>query len=87
MCNLTENAMKMKKRIKKRPAAILSDKLRTLDVVGVTGLEPAASWSRTKRSTKLSHTPIFVCGGRQKPHTITMLRKYTTDFIFCQDFF
>ena len=27
-------------------------------VVGVTGFEPAASWSRTKRSTKLSHTPI-----------------------------
>ena len=28
-------------------------------MVGVTGFEPAASWSRTKRSTKLSHTPIF----------------------------
>ena len=27
-------------------------------MVGVTGFEPAASWSRTKRSTKLSHTPI-----------------------------
>ena len=26
-------------------------------MVGVTGFEPAASWSRTKRSTKLSHTP------------------------------
>ena len=25
--------------------------------VGVTGFEPAASWSRTKRSTKLSYTP------------------------------
>lgn len=25
--------------------------------IGVTGLEPAASWSRTKHSTKLSHTP------------------------------
>ena len=32
--------------------------LRSL-LVGVTGFEPAASWSRTKRSTKLSHTPIF----------------------------
>ena len=30
-----------------------------LCLVGVTGFEPAASWSRTKRSTKLSHTPIF----------------------------
>lgn len=27
------------------------------DLVGVTGLEPMASWSRTKRSTKLSYTP------------------------------
>ena len=27
-------------------------------MVGVKGLEPSASWSRTKRSTKLSYTPI-----------------------------
>ena len=26
-------------------------------LVGVAGLEPAASWSRTKRDTKLRHTP------------------------------
>ncbi len=26
--------------------------------IGVAGLEPAASWSRTKHSTKLSHTPF-----------------------------
>ena len=26
--------------------------------IGVTGFEPAASWSRTKHSTGLSHTPI-----------------------------
>jgi hypothetical protein len=25
--------------------------------IGVTGFEPATSWSRTKRSTKLSYTP------------------------------
>ena len=29
-------------------------------LVGVTGFEPAASWSRTKRTTKLCHTPIFL---------------------------
>ena len=29
-----------------------------LFLVGVTGFEPAASWSRTKRSTELSHTPF-----------------------------
>ena len=26
-------------------------------MVGVAGLEPAASWSRTMRDTKLRHTP------------------------------
>ena len=30
---------------------------RTL-VVGVSGFEPEASWTRTKRDTKLRHTPI-----------------------------
>ena len=29
-------------------------------LIGVTGFEPAASWSRTKHSTGLSHTPITV---------------------------
>ena len=28
-------------------------------LVGVAGLEPAASWSRTMRDTKLRHTPII----------------------------
>ena len=30
---------------------------RTVSVVGVSGFEPEASWSRTKRDTKLRHTP------------------------------
>ncbi len=29
-------------------------------MVGVAGLEPAASWSRTMRDTKLRHTPLAV---------------------------
>ena len=29
-------------------------------LIGVTGFEPAASWSRTKHSTGLSHTPIAI---------------------------
>ena len=29
-------------------------------LVGMTGLEPAASWSQTKHSTKLSYIPIYV---------------------------
>ena len=28
--------------------------------IGVTGFEPAASWSQTRRSTKLSHTPKHI---------------------------
>ena len=28
-------------------------------LVGVTGFEPTTSWSRTKRTTKLCHTPFF----------------------------
>ena len=35
-------------------------------LVGVTGFEPAASWSRTKRSTKLSHTPF--CSEKIRRH-------------------
>ena len=35
------------------------DKLFREDImVGVKGFEPSASWSRTKRSTKLSYTPL-----------------------------
>ena len=33
---------------------------RLVFLVGVTGLEPAASWSRTKRATKLRYTPLFL---------------------------
>ena len=32
----------------------------TLRMVGVAGLEPAASWSRTKHATKLRYTPFSV---------------------------
>ena len=35
--------------------------------IGVTGFEPAASWSRTKRSTKLSYTPD-ACSPRPGGH-------------------
>ena len=30
------------------------------EMVGVTGFEPATSWSQTRRSTKLSYTPKFL---------------------------
>ena len=38
----------------------LSGWLRTLDMVGMTGFEPATSASRTQRSTKLSHIPLRI---------------------------
>ena len=40
------------------PITGYSDPIRTLRMVGVAGFEPAASWSRTKRDTKLRHTPL-----------------------------
>ena len=40
-------------------------------MVGVTGFEPATSWTRTMRTTKLCHTPIaflFFPRVRPRPH-------------------
>ena len=34
-----------------------SDPFMILRMVGVAGFEPAASWTRTMRDTKLRHTP------------------------------
>ena len=38
--------------------AVANDTKSATTMVGVAGLEPAASWSRTMRDTKLRHTPI-----------------------------
>jgi hypothetical protein len=35
-------------------------------MVGMTGFEPAASWSRTRRSTKLSHIPTRMLYNNKK---------------------
>ena len=56
-------------------------------MVGVTGLEPAASWSRTKRSTKLSHTPSIEFRPERYAPPVTTPKEYSTVFIFCQGFF
>jgi hypothetical protein len=29
-------------------------------IIGLVGFEPTASWSRTRRSTKLSHSPKWI---------------------------
>ena len=42
--------IKMKKALKRL-------RIKAFYMVGVTGFEPMASWSRTKRDTKLRHTP------------------------------
>ena len=34
---------------------------RFVNMVGVSGFEPEASWTRTKRDTKLRHTPNYDC--------------------------
>jgi hypothetical protein len=41
----------------KKPFDLLAEGLLLSYQVGATGFEPAASWSRTKRSTKLSYAP------------------------------
>ena len=43
-------------------------------VVGVTGLEPMASWSRTKRDTKLRHTPGYVVFGQLDYYILNLLK-------------
>ena len=42
------------------PATKNEGKRLRFSLVGVRGFEPPASWSRTKHSTKLSHTPINI---------------------------
>ena len=42
---------------RERPQTPRRRSLTCTNVVGVTGFEPAASSSRTKRATKLRHTP------------------------------
>ena len=42
---------------KKRVPLQLFHTVRTLVMVGVSGFEPEVSWTRTKRDTKLRHTP------------------------------
>lgn len=58
-------------------------------LVEVTGLEPAASWSQTKHSTKLSYTSLFllnlICTTK---NTHKLRHKHFLDYIikmhFCQ---
>ena len=50
--------MQLYQKTKKALRNISQDFFGIATVIGVTGFEPAASWSRTKHSTGLSHTPI-----------------------------
>src|SRR5713101_4074705 len=51
-----------------------------MKIIGLVGFEPTASWSRTRRSTKLSHSP-FTYENRAEPDR----REYClhTDFLHC----
>ena len=61
--------------IKKNPTKIARFQL---DLVGVTGFEPAASWSRTKHSTGLSHTPIaYILYHNYLGLSIAFVKKFT----------
>ena len=53
----------------------------TVCLVEMTGLEPAASASRTQRSTKLSHISIF-----NFKVFLNELLNYTDENIICQEF-
>ena len=55
--NACKNAA-LSKQKQKKPCEIYHKTFYGNTVIGVTGFEPAASWSRTKHSTGLSHTPI-----------------------------
>lgn len=48
-------------------------------LVGVRGFEPPASWSRTKHSTKLSHTPINIHFPRRNHPTRRILYRNIAD--------
>lgn len=55
-------------------------------LVGVTRFELATSWSRTKRSTKLSHTPFFQKKRIIRERFSQMLIDYSTAVTVCQVF-
>ncbi len=47
-------------------------------MVGETGVEPAASWSRTKRATRLRYSPNWklLHGARSKGHRVKTSLEY-----------
>jgi hypothetical protein len=50
-----------RKELPERPFSSEGEKLwiEKHEMVGARGFEPPASWTRTRRSTRLSHAPIF----------------------------
>ena len=57
-----------------------------INMVGVSGFEPEASWSRTKRDTKLRHTPILFQASR-KLHYKTLYHEFQVVFIIKHIYF
>ncbi len=52
----------------------------------MTGFEPAASASRTQRSTKLSHISIFNFLSPNFYEKVVTVGKYVVIAVFCNDF-
>ena len=50
---------KGKMKAENNKGALKPNSFKAPEVVGVPGFEPGASWTRTKRDTKLRHTPIM----------------------------
>src|SRR5438309_189149 len=42
------------------PAFRIAESCGGTKIIGLVGFEPTASWSRTRRSTKLSHSPFYL---------------------------
>ena len=63
-------------------------------LVGATGLEPAASWSRTRRATKLRYAPEFTVvnytqhmGDCQQKNTSAIIQCSMEFLMIWQEFF
>jgi hypothetical protein len=55
-------------------------------MVGARGFEPPASWSRTRRSTRLSHAPNFTSVARAATRDIIELMATSTKSLYDIDF-
>ena len=58
---------------------------RGMNIVGVTGIEPAVSASRTQRDTTSLHPEIFVAAGGLEPHPARLMKPSSRSTGRCED--